>query len=295
MKFGLGTVQFGVDYGISNNRGCVPESEVENILLEAEGSGVWLLDTAAHYGTSEEVIGRNLPPDHRFKIVTKTMIVSSDKITASDEKRLEDTLNESLRRLKSNSVYGLLVHSADNVLAPGGHHIVNALLRVKAQGKTQKIGVSVYSPDQISSILEIFTPDLIQLPINIFDQRMLKTGTLNKLKSLGVEIHARSLYLQGLLLMPLGKLDSRFMDYLPHFELYQEFLIEKKMTPIQAVFAFVRGLEGLIDVALIGVTNKNELAENACNWKAGSSRRQDFSHLSTDEEFIINPLSWLES
>ncbi|MBX7199606.1 MAG: aldo/keto reductase, partial [Rhodospirillaceae bacterium] len=119
-------------------------------------------------------------------------------------------LEESLTRLRRASVYAVLVHDAGNLLAPGADRLWRVLERFRAGGKARRIGVSVYNPEQARAVAAAFPIEIIQLPFNIYDQRFLASGVLAELKGRGVEVHARSAFLQGLLLMPPAGLPPHF-------------------------------------------------------------------------------------
>src|SRR5205085_51237 len=166
MKLGLGTVQFGLDYGISNATGRPAEAEVQTILSGAAAAGVRILDTATAYGESEAVLGRLTRPDDEFRIVTKIPRVTSIEAIA-------DTFAQSLQRLQRSSVYGLLLHDADDLLSAHGDRVFAQLRKLQQEGRTQKIGVSTYTPEQVDSLLPRYEFDLIQVPLNLFDQRLI--------------------------------------------------------------------------------------------------------------------------
>ena len=180
MKIGLGTVQFGLDYGVSNPQGITPATEVKDILALAWKSGITILDTAVSYGMSEEVIGQSIPEGMSFKIVTKTPLFKKERIERADAKRLEETFLQSLRRVRQPALYGLLVHHANDLLVPGGSYLWQAMEDLKEAGLVEEIGVSIYSPREIEELLEKYHPDLIQLPVNVFDQRMIQGGHLRQ-------------------------------------------------------------------------------------------------------------------
>ncbi len=191
MKLGLGTVQFGQNYGVSNSHGKSPLSEVERILDLAALRGIRVLDTAPAYGTSEEVLGHLLSCVHRFLIVTKTPKFPGRQITNRDAEILESTFLDSLRKLRQSQIYSLLIHDADSLLAPGSELLVDKLLELKRRGFVQKIGFSAYTPVQVKQILARFTVDIVQIPFSVLDQRMRLEGCLKQLKQSGIEIHAR--------------------------------------------------------------------------------------------------------
>lgn len=161
--------------------------------------------------------------------------------------------------------------------------------KLKEAGVVSYIGASVYDGYQIDSILKRFTPDMIQLPVNILDQRLVKTGYIEKLKSRGVEVHARSIFLQGLLLMPLEKVPAYFDPIRPHLRRFREAATEQGMTPVQAALAYVRDLPG-IDRVVIGVTSRDELRQCAEDFeRAGCFSGEG---MGCDEPSFVNPTLW---
>ena len=290
-KIGLGTVQFGLDYGIANPNGRVPIDEVEQILGRAATLGITLLDTAALYGVSEETLGRILGPEHPFRIVTKTPRAAGDRITDNDAADLITTFDRSLQRLKQQSVYGLLVHDADDLLKPDGQLLIDALRRVRDSGRVTKIGVSVYTGAQLDSVLELFTPDLVQLPLNVLDQRLIADGRLDRLHQMGVEVHARSVFLQGLLLMEPQALDAYFDPVRDRIESYRDGIKRTGATPLEGALRFALGLSQ-IDAVIVGVCSRQEL-EDIC---VASRRRGfppiDFSRWAVNDPRYVNPSQW---
>lgn len=290
MKLGLGTVQFGLDYGISNQAGRTPPEEVRNILQVAIASGIRVLDTAALYGTSEEVLGQSLPSDPAFDIVTKTPVFASDCISFDDARLLEETLHQSLSKLRQPGVYGLLMHNADNLLAENGELLMAKMLDLKRCGLVKKIGASVYAGDQIDRLLQRYPLDLVQLPVNVLDQRLLAGGQLARLKRAGVEIHARSAFLQGLLLMEPDSLPLYFESARAHLKGYHAYLREHGISPLQAALGFVVGLNE-VDVVLCGINNRQQLDELI----AVAQPLTDFDRLmdfAIDDPAILDPSRW---
>ncbi|RYZ85898.1 MAG: hypothetical protein EOP04_15005, partial [Proteobacteria bacterium] len=130
-KIGLGTVQFGLNYGISNQTGKPADESVRNILAEAYESGIRTIDSATLYGDSETVIGRNLSDKHNFQIVTKTPHFAEERLTSIDGKLLVESFHQSLRNLKTKSCYGLLIHAPTDLLKPGAIHLIDAMSGLK--------------------------------------------------------------------------------------------------------------------------------------------------------------------
>lgn len=289
MKIGLGTVQFGLDYGISNHGGQTDSAEVVKVLEVAREYNVNVIDTAALYGNCEDVLGRSLPHDHDFKLVTKTIRINSNKITSADADRMESAFIASLEKLRCSAVYGLMLHNADDLLAEGGERLMERLEKLKQKGLVAKIGASVYTADQIDALLKRYEIDLIQLPMNILDQRLLVGGQLAALKSHGVEIHARSAFLQGLLLMMPESVPEYFAPVSKHLGDYNKFLQEKGLSTVHAALGFLAAQDE-IDVIVCGVNDHRQFIE-ICQSSA-SLPDIDFSSFALNDDAILNPSKW---
>jgi aryl-alcohol dehydrogenase-like predicted oxidoreductase len=243
-KLGLGTVQFGQAYGVSNIRGQVLPDEAAAILARAAQRGVGVLDTAANYGEAESVLAAL---DTRpFRIVTKTV----------SAKHGVDAVVARARASKATLPRAdtLLVHAAADLAVPG---LWTALQRLKAEGVFARIGISAYVADDPARLAERFRPDTMQLPFSLLDQRLLRDGTLARLAALGVEVHARSLFLQGLLLMAPEALPAPLKSAAPHLTALRARLAAAGTTPLAAALGFALSRPE-IAVALVGVTGLDE-------------------------------------
>ncbi|MCC6544191.1 MAG: aldo/keto reductase [Nitrospirae bacterium] len=289
MKIGLGTVQFGIDYGISNQDGKTSLNEIKKILDIAMHNGISLIDTAAMYGTSEEALGKTLSDGYKFKIVTKTARFSSSTITLDDAQRLEGFFSQSLHKMKHASIYGLLIHNADDLLSKNGHLLFSKMSELKQKGLVEKIGVSVYTALQVDEILENYQIDIIQLPINVFDQRLLISGHLSKLKKRGVEIHARSAFLQGVLLMSPETLPPFFDSVREHLKNYSRIIHQHGLTPARAALGFLNNIAD-IDYIICGVNNHTQLKEICA--EVIPVEAIDFTSFALSDESILNPSNW---
>jgi aryl-alcohol dehydrogenase-like predicted oxidoreductase len=291
MKLGLGTVQFGSDYGISNRLGQTTPDEVAKILKFAAANGIHYLDTAPAYGNSETVLGANLNPSHPFRIITKTHKIGKSQVTDDDVKFTVDNFKQSLRQLQQNAVYGLLVHHPNDLLSKGSHRLMAALESIKSQGLVEKIGVSVYNQQQVDRLLEKYSINLIQVPLNIFDQRLLKNGYLRSIKSRGIEIHVRSVFLQGILLMSESELPTYLAELHPYLERYRQANEKSGISALQAAIGFVNSLPE-VDTILVGVNNLAQLAEIT----TAIHNNLDFSYLqsefSVEKDYLIDPSLW---
>ena len=293
MKLGLGTAQFGGDYGMANKRGRVPQSEVAEILAEACQAGILTLDTAPSYGDSEEAIGRALPAGDRLEIITKTPVFRAPSITSQHAQQLLDSFARSLERLKRDSISGLLIHHADDLLCEGGGRLFDAMLSLKARGLVKKIGVSIYTEGHVEGLLRAFSIDLIQVPVNVFDQRLIEGGQLRRLKAAGVEIHARSAFLQGLLVSDPDALPPQLSRATEALRSFQSAAAKLELTPAAAALRFLTGVEE-IDLIVCGVDNKRHLCEHAAVLKKEltPAERLLLASFSQRDPSIIDPSRW---
>jgi glutamate-1-semialdehyde 2,1-aminomutase/spore coat polysaccharide biosynthesis protein SpsF len=296
MELGLGTVQFGLDYGIGNERGKTPFSEVAQILEAAAAAGVQWLDTGAMYGEAEEVLGRALcGRQSAFRIVTKTPHFSSSSLTEGDADRLESSLLSSLRKLQQPFVDALLIHNPADLGKPGVECLWRRMRALKDRGLTRKVGASIYEPAQLRNMPRKTRLDMVQIPLNFLDQNFLRSGELQRLRDAGTRIHARSIYLQGLLLLEPDELPAQFDSIRDRLRVIHDTLSQAGVTLLEAPIVWAEHL-GLVDVLFVGVTSPEE-------WRAvlsaAATRREKARAwgLATEdwhcsERDITNPSLW---
>jgi aryl-alcohol dehydrogenase-like predicted oxidoreductase len=288
-RLGLGTVQFGMDYGVANTEGQVGEQQVAEILAYAAKAGLGVLDTAAAYGDSETVLGRYIADSSSFRIVTKTLPLRLPVIKADDVLKVERVFDASLQRLHQSRVDALLVHHAEDLLVPGGEALYAQLIGWQRSGRIQRIGVSIYDRAQIDQLLERYRFDLVQLPINVFDQRLVHDGTLEMLQQRGIEIHARSVFMQGLLLMETAHFPTYFNQLVLHHERYRNALKTAGVSPLAAALGFVANRPE-VDVTLIGVNSVRHLIE--CIAAFDQRANPDLSSFAIDKPALVDPRCW---
>ena len=289
MKIGLGAVQFGVDYGVSNTHGKTTKYEVSQILQFAYENGISLIDTATSYGSSESILGEVVTNDD-WRFVTKTPNFSDNSLNSTHVNQLKESFNQSLFNLRKKNIYGLLLHSCDDLLKPGGELIFREMERLREIGMVKKIGVSAYSSKQIAAILGKFNIDIIQLPINIFDQHLFVDGWLEKLKNKNVEIHARSTFLQGLLLMPRTSIPTYFLPIKEKIELFSKSAQELSLSKLELALGYVMGINE-IDKIVVGVNTIEQLREiiEAAQVKVNP---MEFTDVSINNPIYTNPSLW---
>lgn len=285
-QLGLGSASWGLPYGVSSGRKA-SRVEVQDILAVAQALGVNLIDTAPLYGTAEAVIGScDAVSFNIVSKVNKTLFSSSTKPTVDDMKR---SLRDSLESLNRISIYGLLVHDVRNIFSESGDLLIDFLCQSKDEGLISKIGVSVYHESHIDDVLERFVPDLVQLPLNALDQRFLRNGYLDDLQRIGAEIHVRSVFLQGLLLLDLDSQPPYFSSFKRELKLWSDTVRQHGMTKLEAALSFVRNVSG-VDRLIVGVTNAIELRD--IHTIFSSANYFDASKVVTDKVDLLNPSLW---
>ena len=283
-EIGLGAAQFGLDYGISNLRGRVPEEEVRLILDTAAVNGLGVVDTAPVYGDSERVLGRSWPFPSPFRVVTKTVPVDEGL------DRVETRARRSLERMGLSRGYAILVHSADDLLGPDGQALWDRLRGLRDEGLFQKIGVSAYGSDEPVLLARRFRPDVMQLPCSLLDQRLDRGGALRALADLGVEIHLRSVFLQGLLFLDRDQLPAGLVDAGPRLSRIRRALAEAGADPLQAALAYAQTRPEAAAV-ILGVTSAAELRAILAASNAPVPDL-DWASLALDHPRALDPRRW---
>ena len=287
MKLALGTVQFGLPYGIANQAGQASRSEAKLMLQLASASGIDTLDTAIAYGSSETCLGE--AGVQGFKVVTKFPVVPDDCGDVSAW--IQQQVNLSLLRLGVTAVYGLLLHRPDQLLGANGAKIYQALQALKDKGQVQKVGISIYAPSELEALIPRFPFDLVQAPFNLVDRRFYSTGWMQRLKDNDVEVHTRSAFLQGLLLMNQSDIPSKFSQWGGLWNSWHEWLSEQNGLALHACLAFSLSFPE-IDRVIVGADTVSQLAEivSAVN----DHPKYDFPNIQCGDENLINPGRWTE-
>jgi aryl-alcohol dehydrogenase-like predicted oxidoreductase len=284
-RLALGTAQFGSPYGVANQRGQINLIQGAAILSYALDAGLDTLDTAMAYGNSEERLGQIGVAS--WKVVTKLPALPEQ--CPSVPTWVEDAVAVSLRRLQVDSLYGLLLHYPTDLLGSQGYSLYTALQNLKAQGWVKKVGISIYDPEEIAIIYTDFPVDLVQAPFNILDQRLVTSGWLSRLRQDGVEVHSRSLFLQGLLLMNPKTRPAKFGRWRSLWQSWDDWLAENQVTPLQACLGSAWHQPD-IDRILVGVDSLRQLQETLGVIAGKLPCWPD--HIFTDDLDLINPVRW---
>jgi len=300
MKLALGTVQFGLDYGISNTQGQVDKNQVADILKLAMSLGIDTLDCAGAYGNSEQILGslsKERPLKQPFNIVSKIPALTDKQCSISELFEL------SLKSLQRDKIEALLFHHADNLLYhPKKEKLFQQVQALKTHKMVNRIGVSVYSPEQLKSIALMYPIDLVQVPVNIFDQRFISTEVLELCQHKSIKLHVRSLFLQGLLLTEADELPNYFLPYRDKLNAFSElaqYLNCSKLTLALAIVAQelpdYTMKSDIIEKVIVGVCTAKQLNEVATAYQQAKELPlsvQELANLADNRLGLINPSLW---
>ena len=249
LKLALGTVQFGSPYGINNFSGIPNDDELVSIFSFAKQSGINVLDTAQGYGNSEERIA-NLS-NNEFSVISKFKQLDAPF-------PFHKELEKSLKKLKKTLLYGYLAHDGDLLIE--NPYWWEGLKLAKEQGLVKKIGYSLYSVNQLEKLLaKQMVPDIIQFPYNILDRRF--ESFFVELNSMGVEIHTRSVYLQGLFQMESSQVPNYLEPLQNYLKIIREIAKRNQLSIGQICLRFVVN-NPFINKVVIGIDNLSQLKEN---------------------------------
>lgn len=285
MKLAIGTAQFGSSYGVANTSGILTEGEINKILDSALIEGIDTIDTARSYGESEIILGNSCVSS--FRVITKLPAVPDNCLDI--EKWVDSFIVQSLKALKVKNIYGVLFHNPDQLLSNYGEDLYKALERYKKNGVILKIGISIYSPSQLDLIMPKFSVDIVQTPFNIIDRRILNSGWLEKLSNKNIEIHIRSVFLQGLLLMEYEKIPSHFSKWNSVWSKWKNWLTEREVSAIHACISFVGSFQE-VDKIIVGFDSLTHFEQII-----DASKKlplKNIINIELEDELLINPSNW---
>jgi aryl-alcohol dehydrogenase-like predicted oxidoreductase len=284
-RLALGTVQFGMPYGVANRSGQVSGNEAKSMLSLALENQIDMLDTAIAYGDSESCLGKL--GTKGFSLVTKLPPIP---YSCNDlEEWVHQQVDASLLRLGVTKIYGLLLHRPADLLGPHAANLYQSMKLLKESGRVEKIGISIYCPSELEALIPCYQFDLIQAPFNLVDQRLLTSGWLQRLKDSNIEIHTRSAFLQGLLLMPYAEIPSKFHRWDDLWNRWHKWLSKYQVDAVHACITYVLsfpeidrvivGADGLEQLQSIISLSKNKLA-------------YPIPELGCSDDKLINPANW---
>jgi aryl-alcohol dehydrogenase-like predicted oxidoreductase len=293
-KITLGTAQLGLDYGISNKNGKPNISSAQAILDLAYQQGVNVIDTAGDYGDSENIIGNYLAshPDWQPNLITKFKLGRG--VGNGLARLVAEKIETRLKRLKQKSIYGVMLHDYSD-LQEYGQTLVDILARQKQLGIIQQIGISVYDAEELAAALSYDELTIFQAPVNIFNQNILKSGLLSKMKPQGKLFFARSIYLQGLFFLTCPALPIKVAQAAPCLSKLCRLSQKYNREVSDLVFAFVRDIAE-IDSLVIGVETTSQLQENLTKLSTGpliaAARQEIIKSFQDLSAAIYDPRKW---
>ena len=283
-RLALGTVQFGHKYGFKNTV-INKQKEINKILNLLNKKKIKMIDTASDYSKSEKRIGK-YSKKNSFKIISKIPKIKSKIITNKDILILEKKFQTSLKNLNRKKIYGLLVHSFEDILKQGSEYLIDFLRNLKKKGYVKKIGISVYNPNEFYKAIKIFDLDIVQFPLNILDQRFLRIKLSSYKK---IEFFARSIFLQGLLLQNYNNINSFFNPIKKKLIKFKKYLEKKKISQLEACITFALEQKN-IGYLVFGVDSYDEFKEILKIKK--SKEKNQFSKFAMNKSQYIDPRNW---
>jgi aryl-alcohol dehydrogenase-like predicted oxidoreductase len=256
LKLALGTAQFGLSYGVANQNGQVDLEAGRKIVRMAAARGIDTIDTAIAYGESEQRLGDI--GVNNFKVITKLPAIPLD--CGDISAWVFQNATASLNRMGLSKLDGVLLHQPSQLLEKRGQEIYDALLQVQSAGLVNKIGVSIYEPKELADLMSRFSIDIVQAPFSILDQRLRTSGWLDKLAQLNVELHVRSIFLQGLLLMNKTNRPQKFDRWNTFWIQWHTYLLTSGYSALRACLAFVLS-EKKIHRIVVGFESLTQLEE----------------------------------
>jgi len=284
-RIALGTVQFGLNYGVANNTGRVTSDEAKAILEVAKKNNIDVLDTAILYGDSEKTLGQLGASE--FSIITKLPALPEGQVNVYDWVRQQ--AQDSLNRLGVETLYGLILHRPNQLLGENGAEIYRGLQSLKDDALVNKVGLSIYSSSELLDMFGRYNFDILQAPFNLIDRELDTSGWMDRLKDLDIEIHSRSAFLQGLLLMNEADIPSRFFAWRGLFQKWHRWIEEYGCTKLEACLAFPLQYSQ-IDKVVVGVDTAKQLGQIIDATKDISIN--NFPDIQSSDQNLINPANW---
>jgi aryl-alcohol dehydrogenase-like predicted oxidoreductase len=292
-RLGLGTVQFGLPYGLTGGPSKLAAQDVHTVLSRAWEEGIDLLDTAPAYGEAEAVIAAQWPRGARFAVVSKTRRIGRDAVTAEDVAEVVARAQESVARLPVEHLHALLVHEANDLLVPGGERLFDALVPLRRDGRVRRLGVSVYHPEILERVLASFPIEAVQLPFNALDQRFARSGLIARLAAAGIEVHVRSIFMQGFLIAEPVAMPEALRRVTPLAVQLRAMAAAAGLDAASAALLIAAREPGVVRI-LVGVNSLASLEANVASLARvrSWSGTLDFAPFAIEDHDIVDPRRW---
>jgi aryl-alcohol dehydrogenase-like predicted oxidoreductase len=255
MKLALGSANFGKKYSFKKKK--IPFKEIKLIEKIVKKSKISLIDTADIYGASQKIIGKTSL--NKLKIVTKVKFKKNNKLDPNIF--IEKKILSILKDLKIERIHGVLLHDYKDTIGKIGSLNIDALRNLKKKKLVNKIGLSIYDPVELNKVWKIWRPDLVQVPLNVFDQRIFQSNWLKKLKKNNVEVHIRSCFLQGLLInYDDNKFYKKFDRWKKLLNKWSNWCYENRISRVAASIDFIKKFDN-ISYLIVGVESAQQLRQ----------------------------------
>ena len=256
-KICIGSANFGMEYGL-DKKSPLLKKDIKEIFEFLKKENTIYIDTAANYKNSEIIIGKY--STKKFKIITK--IKKIPKGVKDLEKWLKNEIYISCKKLRVNKIYGLLVHDTQDLKNKKKAKKIYKTFDILKKSKIiEKIGLSIYNPNELDLYLKNYNFEIVQAPLNIFDRRIINSGWLKKINEKGIEFFARSIFLQGLLIKDINKIDKFFSPYKKKFEKFEIWTQKLNISKVEACIRFVNSYRE-VDKVIVGINNRMHFFEN---------------------------------
>ena len=282
-KLGLGAAQFGLDGGASA-RGRLPQTEVRDMLGLAAKAGLGLLDTCAASAHGEDVIGTVMPRPSPFGVTIKAPRGERGPVF------IEAEIRASLVRLGVRRAHGIVVQSASDLFSAWGPLMWEQLKALRDDGLFARVGISAYASDDPVGLTRRFKPDLIQVPVSLLDQRLLIDGSLRSVREMGVEVHLRSIFLNGLLFLPPDRVPSQVQGAAARLSRARRLIAEGRSDPLQAALGFALSRPEA-NAVIIGAATAAELSAVLAA-AASPPPDLDWDEMALDEPEALDQPRW---
>ena len=285
-RLALGGAQFGLAYGIANENDAIGNDTARNIIEMADRVGIRAIDTAMSYGSSEEVLGA--AGAGSWRIQTKLPPLPPDTLNVSAW--VESSVQSSVERLKTDQIDTLFLHQPSDLLGTRGRELRDALEHCRNHGVVARLGISIYETAELDEILPLMAVDVVQAPLNLVDRRLITTGALQRLSDLGIAVHVRSVFLQGLLLMDHSERNRRFPEWINLWDQFDAHLRTVDASSLEVCIQFALSVPG-IEYVIVGISNRNELSD-VINAASGTAAI-DFPDFHIDNVMLLDPRKWV--
>jgi aryl-alcohol dehydrogenase-like predicted oxidoreductase len=284
-KIVLGTANFVKPYGILSNNSALGSVEINLIMNYASQYNINTYDTAFAYGDFFSVMPTQVKLNE-LKLITKFSVLENFQ-------DIKDTIQRARDLYHFENYYGVLIHDAANLHQIDTNKLLDFFECLRSKYHVQKVGVSLYEPKDLSKFDSFFVPDIIQVPLNPLNQVFCNTDFFNYVSAHNIEVHARSLFLQGVLLS--DELPDSLKELKPIWKKFQQ-AVNPYQSRLQALLSWaskqewvsnwVFGVAALSNLIEIVDTLKN--MENTKNMNSASVF-EEFTHFNNS---MVDPRTW---